>query len=711
MEVTTLKGRLPDEFIESVSRRGIKLLNPPQAAAVSHGLLDGESLVVAAPTASGKTLIAEMAIIRCILSKRMKALYVAPMRALVSEKYHEFREQYPYLRIAMSIGDMDSADQWLASNDLILVSTEKLDSLMRHGADWIGRVGCIVFDEVHTLGDPSRGPTLELVITKLASTTSAQLLALSATVGNAGEIAQWLKAGLVQSDYRPVSLRKGIVFDGKVHYAPPDAKKAGEETLLGTSKAGEGRVVEDTLERQKQVLLFYSTRRNAVAGAHRLSQITERKLTETERQKLQKVADTIEGVLERPTAQCLELSGLVRKGTAFHHAGLLNAQRGIIEEAFKSNIIKAICSTTTLGLGVNMPAHTVLVRDTSRYSGEGGSGSISINEVLQLMGRAGRPKYDTEGRALISASTREKVEELKNRYLLSEPEPVDSGLGIAAMMRAHILAFIASDFLNTTDSIKHFIGKTFYAFQYGNTRHIYSIVESVIEELTEWEMITSAAGTLRATRIGKRVSDLYIDPLSARWIISCLQNETDLIGSLYMISNTLEMRPYPKPTEEAYEGYVLYRQMVRNSAALYETERNDFGYYDPVAPFATAMMLNDWIEEKREDEIMKRYRITPGHIYTKLASADWMLYSSVELAHLMKKSAKEIIDLRVRVHYGIKEELLDLVRLEQIGRVRARLLHMNGIRRVSQIGENREKVISLLGREIAQKVFKQVGLQ
>ena len=608
------------------------------------------------------------------------------------------------------MGDMDSSDQWLSSNELILVSTEKLDSLIRHGADWIVRVGCIVFDEVHMLGDPSRGPTLELLMTKLASTTSAQLLALSATVGNAGEISQWLKARLVESDYRPVSLRKGIAFDGKIYYAPAGSKKAIDESLLGTSKGGEARVVEDTLERQKQVLIFYSTRRNAEAGAHRLSLITRAKLSEQELQKLEKVASSITDVLERPTTQCLDLAALVKSGTAFHHAGLMNAQRGIIENAFKSNVLKAICSTTTLGMGVNMPAHTVLVRDTSRYSGGSGSGSISINEVLQLMGRAGRPKYDTEGRALISASTREKVEELKNRYLLSEPEPIDSGLGVAAMMRSHILAFIASDFLNTPEAIKRFIGKTFYAFQYGNAGHIYSVVENVLEDLKGWEMITSKGEALQATRIGKRVSDLYIDPLSARWIITCLQNETDLIGNLYMISNTMEMRPYPKPPGEAYEGYVLYKHMVRRSALLYDTDMHDFGYYDPVAPFATAMMLNEWIDEKREDELMRKYRITPGHIYTKLASADWMLYSAIELAHLIKKSPKDIIDLRVRVHYGIKEELLDLVRLEQIGRVRARRLYMNGIRRVSQIAENREKVVSLLGSEIAQKVFKQIGL-
>jgi helicase len=710
MDVIALKGLVPNELLESLRRQGINRLNPPQAAAVSSGILDGESIVVAAPTASGKTLIAELAMMKCIFSRRMKALYIAPMKAIVTEKYREFREQYPYIKIAMSIGDLDSSDPWLSSNDLIFVSTEKLDSLMRHGADWINRVGCIVFDEVHILGDPSRGPTLELLITKLAGITAAQFVALSATIGNSGEIAGWLKAKLVESDYRPVKLERGVVFDGTV-YSPNEEGAIIEENLVGGSKSGEVRVVEDTLGRGKQAIVFYSTRRNAEAGARRLAESADRIVKDSERTDLAELSTKVEHVLERPTSQCLELSQLVRKGIAFHHAGLLNAQREIIENAFRSNLIKVVCSTTTLGMGVNMPAHTVLIRDTSRYSSGAGSDGISINEVLQLMGRAGRPKYDTEGRALILAQNREKVDMLIGRYLMSDPEPVDSGLGIAAMMRTHVLAFVASGFKDTRSSIKEFINGTFYAAQYKNTRHIHRIVDSVLDELEGWDMVSSDGEVLSATRIGKRVSDLYIDPLSARWLISCLEKEMDAVGILYMISNTMEMRPYARTTEEAYDAYVLHRYMGKDSAAVYGREIDAFGYYDPVAPFATAMMLYGWAEEKREDELIKAYKVTPGHIYNKLVSADWMLYSAIELARIIKADAKDIIDMRVRVHYGIKEELLDLVRLEQIGRVRARMLFANGIRKVSQISQNRDRVAALLGNDVAQKVFAQIGLK
>ncbi|EQD25936.1 DEAD/DEAH box helicase domain protein, partial [mine drainage metagenome] len=174
--------------------------------------------------------------------------------------------------------------------------------------------------------------------------------------------------------------------------------------LSGSAQLQEIRIVEDTLHRGKQALVFYSSRRNAEAGAERIGNAIKSSLTQEESKLLGELGDRITGVLESPTQQCIKLASAVRKGVAFHHAGLLNAQRGYIEQAFRDNIIKAVCSTTTLGLGVNLPAHTVLVKEVHRYNGLGSS-KIGVNEVTQLFGRAGRPKYDTEGRALLLATS------------------------------------------------------------------------------------------------------------------------------------------------------------------------------------------------------------------------------------------------------------------------------------------------------------------
>ncbi|MDE1856863.1 MAG: DEAD/DEAH box helicase [Candidatus Micrarchaeota archaeon] len=713
MDVSSLKGRLPFEILESLAARGISELTPPQSLAVGDGLLEGKNLVISAPTASGKTLIAEMAAVRSILAERRKAIYIAPMRALVSEKFNEFRSAYPFIKSAISIGDLDSDDKWLSDYDMIFVSTEKFDSLLRHGINWLQAIGCIIVDEVHMLGEQSRGPTLELLITKLKETCGAQIIALSATIGNSREIAQWLKAGLVVSDFRPVKLVKGAVHNGVAFVEGSDGKHA-RFVLDGESQLDEIRIVEDTLLKGKQILIFYSTRKNAEAGATRIAKHIDSSISDTDRLGLSNVSKFLGNVLEVPTEQCVKLSGLAKSGVAFHHAGLLNQQRSAIEDAFRNNLVKVVCSTTTLGLGVNMPAHTVLVRNTSRY-GDGYSSSIGVNEVMQLFGRAGRPKYDKEGRAFLLASSEAEVKRLFKEYIEAGADDIDSQLGIAPVLRTHILAFIAEGFLSDRNAIVDFLSKSFYGHQYRNMGYIGRLVDGILGELFEWGFVEHIGGgdvregVFKPTRIGKRVSELYIDPLSAKWMLDSMQERLDDIGMLYMISNTLEMAPHVKPTEEAERAVSQYFYNHANSLILKEFERGVYGTYEPERAFATALMLNDWMEEIRERDLIKRYSTTPGGLYTKLTTADWMIYSAIELAKLIKAQTHRLIDIRVRLRYGIKDELLDLVRVEQIGRVRARMLYANGIRSVSDMRNNKDKVRAVLGKEIAERVLGSIS--
>ncbi|MCL4371848.1 DEAD/DEAH box helicase [Candidatus Marsarchaeota archaeon] len=705
MEVKSIKGMIPSEALESIIARGITEFTPPQELAIRAGLLDGANILVAAPTASGKTLIAEMACVNCMIASGKKAVYVAPMRAIVSEKYSEFREAYPYIKAAISMGDLDSSDQWLADYEMLFVSTEKLDSLIRHGAQWISTIGCIVFDEVHMLADESRGPTLELLITKLMHSVHAQVIALSATIGNAEELAMWLGAKLVTSDYRPVRLLKGV-FDGKMlHYWDGQGKLQKAE-MNGKSKIPEIRIAEDTLASGKQAIIFYSTKRNAEAGAVKLSAYFKERLGKADLDALQKASEEVLNVLERPTSQCRKLSECIKGGVAFHHSGLVNAQRSYVEHYFKENRIKVICATTTIGYGVNLPAHTVVIRDLSRHNGISAE-RLSVNEVLQLFGRAGRPKYDTEGRAILLSGNRYSVQELYLHYIIGTPEPIDSALGVASVLRTHILAFIAEDFLNSGEAIAAFIKKTLYGHQYGNDLHISTIVRQVLKELEEWGFIALREGYYTATRLGKRISELYIDPLSAKWIIEFMQHARDETSTLYLIANTVEMRPYLRPTEEAEAEYVFYKNRL-DSEAISKYEESSYGYYNPLEPFATALMLRDWISETEEDSIIAKYRVTPGALYSKLTNADWIAYSAIEIAKLIRMPARGLVDIRVRMRYGIRSELLDLVRLEQIGRVRARKLYANGIKSVADIRANRQKVEMLLGKDISSKVFSQL---
>jgi len=207
---------LPEFFKEYYTK--FPTLTPIQEKAIKAGLLQGKSLLACAPTASGKTLVATMGIVN-VLGKG-KAVYLVPLKALASEKmkeYHKLLEKTNY-KVAMATGEVDSDAGYLANYDLLILTTEKLDSLLRHKSVWIREVQTVIIDEIHLLNDPSRGPTLEIIITLLKMLIKPQLIGLSATIGNPQELARWLEADLVQDNWRPVELKKGIHCGGKTEF-------------------------------------------------------------------------------------------------------------------------------------------------------------------------------------------------------------------------------------------------------------------------------------------------------------------------------------------------------------------------------------------------------------------------------------------------------------------------------------------------------------
>lgn len=220
MHLDKLRDKLPQKLHEAVAAAGIAELRSAQEKAINAGLLDGKNLLVCTPTASGKTLIAELAAVSAILNKKGKAVYVVPLKALAAEKYNDFKRRYgSFVKVALSIGDFDSSDPYLADYDLIICTAEKLDSLIRHHAPWIRMVSVIIIDEIHLLNDPGRGPTLEILITMLRRLLpKAQLIGLSATIGNPEELAEWLEAELVIDSWRPVRLHQGVYRDGIISF-------------------------------------------------------------------------------------------------------------------------------------------------------------------------------------------------------------------------------------------------------------------------------------------------------------------------------------------------------------------------------------------------------------------------------------------------------------------------------------------------------------
>jgi replicative superfamily II helicase/intein/homing endonuclease len=316
MDVDEVPG-VPDWLSEHLQDDGIESLYPPQAEAVEAGVTEGSSLVASVPTASGKTLVAELAMLAAVRAGG-KALYIVPLRALASEKKAEFEafEQYG-VDVGVSTGNYESSGEWLAEKDVIVATSEKVDSLVRNGAPWIDALDCVVADEVHLVDDGERGPTLEVTLAKLRQRNpQLQVVALSATIGNADELAAWLDAELVDSTWRPIDLRKGVHYGQALHFDDGDQ----EELRVQGNEKPTAAIGRDTLEDEGSTLVFVNSRRNAEAAAKRLASTTNDFLDGDEFAALQSVADEIRDVSDTETSE--DLADAVEQGAAFHHAGL-----------------------------------------------------------------------------------------------------------------------------------------------------------------------------------------------------------------------------------------------------------------------------------------------------------------------------------------------------------------------------------------------------
>ncbi len=1209
---------------------GFEKLNPVQESALGVGALEN-NMVIAAPTASGKTFICEIAAADCVLNKKKKVVYIVPLKALASEKYNEFKKYEALgIKTAISVGDMDSSDAWLERYDVIICTSEKMDSLLRHGAPWIERIGLIVADEIHAIGEFGRGPTLEVLLTKLRRTSDAQIIALSATIKNCRDIADWLDAKLVKSDYRPVKLFEGVYAENKVKFVG----KEGFET--DDALSAEASIAKDTVNRKKQALVFVSTRRSAEAAAEKIGDEIKSSLSADEKQELSEISNQILNALDNPTKQCDRLATCVRNGAAFHHAGLVTKQRQLIEKHFKEGLIKIISATPTLcldaktelwdgttttpldemkndtvlslsgdkvtrvrvqeinpnhapekmirittfsgnritvtpnhrmlvrvqgkemliqanecrkshriatignipedesrlprwsdfiidnklpfadrkldkrtfyvigamlgdgysgaeieggkviykgspsivgrdkeifgeirkfcdfyklhyrmsnnsygvpqlvlskvrwfreflvrcgisvgdkkhidarllaskrshlkwllrglldtdgwveqrhkrvgfssismnlikdlrmsllrygivtfvrkrkggkiklhkkiyyskhgfvlyinqsiavkrffceigfllkrkkcvlentiksfkndlvavkcnkckyeidsnafegrtrsqgvwgdqkksimmflgkngistsreierhlkflpwkrerrlnnhfefmtrerrgntkvwelnrlgvfvykkillrnfslkkffisrrncpfckenlvkrfrktwreddisgdifwdriksltavrpstdvvydvvlpndgsnrhlfvangffvhnSMGMNLPAFRAVIRDAKRYNSLTGYEYISVLDYQQMTGRAGRPQFDEYGESILVAKNLDEAEELFERYVMGEPEDVTSKLASEPILRMHILSLVASGECSSLPSLSEFFARTFYGFQYGSSSELGEKLENMLGVLENYGFILVKNGRLRPTPIGKRVSELYIDPQTAYNLITGLRTLHENIGNeeftgnadfllLELISNALELRPLLSVKSADLRNIMQAIAKVEKQMLHKIPDEFDYEYDAFLRSFKTAMMFCDWEQEFTEEQMLEKYRLMPGELYSKLNILDWLLYSAQELALLLdaKEILKHIRKARVRMAYGIKEELLALVKLRDIGRARARSLFNAGFRTLEDLRNAPEQTLAfLIGSSVAKSIKNQLA--
>lgn len=699
---------------------GIRELFPPQIEAVKAGALEGRNLLLASPTASGKTLVAELCALKHVLEKDGKVLYLTPLRALANEKYEEFKK-YTAIRkpdgrrvsVGISTGDFDSSDAWLGKFDIIITTNEKCDSLLRHRAPWISEVSLAVADEIHLLNEVERGPTLEVVLARLMQLNpDIQILALSATVRNSDEIAEWLGAEAITTDWRPVKLREGILFNDEIQF-----KDGGSIKINRLVKNPAINLALHSVRHGGQALIFASSRRNAVSLAKKAASEVSELLSKSLKRSLENLAEEIRSSGERTRLSDL-LADLVRDGVAFHHAGLSGVHRRIIENAFRSGRIKVLTATPTLAFGVNLPARMVVISDYRRYEPGYGYYPISVLEYKQMIGRAGRPKYDEVGESILIARTDEERDYLMTSFVLAKPERIWSKLGVERVLRSHVLATIASGFAYSEEGVHEFFGRTLYAFQY-DLRAIKGMIARILKFLHREGMISFDRSFIQATEFGLRVSQLYIDPVSAVIIRDAFERRPRKITSLsflHMVAHTPDMSPKVRPTSSQIDQVALFAEEHRDEFFFEVPDEwiDRISYEEFLGEVKTALVLNAWIEEYSEDDIIEHFGVEPGDLYHLTETAKWLLYASYELAKLLGHGEllPKLAELMERVDKGVRTELIPLARLEGVGRIRARILYNAGLRTIEDLRRapvNRLMELPLIGPRIAKRIKEQVG--
>ena len=711
---------IPESLRATIIQNGITELYPPQEEAVKAGVLNCRNLVLASPTASGKTLVAELCALKHVLEKNGKVIYLTPLRALANEKYEEFKKYASLgkndgkrVSIGISTGDFDSTDAWLQRHDIIITTNEKADSLLRHRTKWMDEISLIVADEVHLLNEAERGPTLEVVLARLTLVNpDMQILALSATINNVDEIAGWLRAKFVVTEWRPVTLREGVLLHDEIQFRDGDARKI----YLKTNNAALNLAL-DTVKKGGQALVFASTRKNSATLAKHISEHIGEVLSKPMKRTLEHEAEKILSTGER-TRLSESLADLVKCGTAFHHAGLGGGHRRAIEDLFRQGKIKVLTATPTLAFGVNLPARTVVIQDYRRYEVGYGYYPIAVLEYKQMAGRAGRPKYDKTGESILIAKTADEADYLMDSYVLAKPERIWSRLAVEKIIRGHVLATVASDFAKTEKGVYEFFGKTFYAYQY-DIKAIRSLIAKILKYLADEEMIDWAGEHVSATRFGKRVSELYIDPLSAVVIRDALLDQPSSLTELsllHLAAHTPDMGPVMRPYSQELDEIDLTLESHREE--LLVDIPNEWGdrvsYEEFLGEIKTAVVLSSWIEETSEDALIERFRVQPGDLYKTIENAKWLLHAIHELSALFgNKEALPLSDeLMKRVAKGIKKELLPIVKLEGIGRARGRILYNSGFRTIEDIKRASLEDLTnlpLIGPRVARKIKEQMG--
>ncbi|URN49089.1 DEAD/DEAH box helicase [Methanobrevibacter sp. TLL-48-HuF1] len=665
----------------------IKEFNPAQKAVIESGYLeDNSNYIISIPTASGKTVLGILPALKTILNGG-KAVYAAPLLSIQNEKVKEFKA---FEEHGIKVGKHPS------SSDLSVMVFESFDALTRFSWNVLREVDTLIIDEFHMIGEYSRGPTLESAITRAKIINpSLRIIALSATLKNIDEIEQWLDGKTVEHDYRPVPLNKEVL----------DAE------MFNTKNKNDVivKIVEKAIEDNSQALSFVSTRRFTESLATYVAKKIDKKTTNEQKQKFKQVADKLLEVPKKkgslPTTTCLKLAEAAEKGVVFHHAGLFNEQKEIIEDEFRNGNILMITATPSLMYGVNLPSKYVVIRDHTRWTSNGPA-SIPVFDYEQMSGRAGRPQYDDVGYSYLVAKTMDEAFDLEARYVNGEIELTNSKLiDNKDAIYKQIIAQIASSLSKNLDDLNDFFGKTLYGFQMKNNPSMSMFAQDSLN----WELESALEfllqnGIIRATPEGLKTTDFGNLIAKSNYAVETAVKIKEYVSTMEKL-NTAEMIYALAETPDL----PLISFKGRKSKDPVRDKLSECGLFavDIGNPEATAVSLIEWIDERNEYEIENAYNVYSASTRRSAYEASRLVKFAKNTLEVLGNysNLKDMDYLSARLYYGVKEDIIPLVvGVKRLGRKRARLLMKTFGDNLSEASEKDLQKVEGIGPQLAGKV-------
>jgi replicative superfamily II helicase len=686
MEIAHLTSfGIPEMIVDSWRERLGETLLPVQERAVrEYRVLEGASLLITAPTSSGKTFCGEMAAAATIFRRR-KVVLLVPLKSLAEEKYRDFAAKYSPLGIRVIISTRDHRDQEQdlerGAFDLAVIVYEKFNLLMIKNIDLLGMIDLILVDEIQMIGDQSRGGDLEMALLKvLVSGYSPQMLAFSAALAAPEMLADWLGCRLLVDNYRPVELRQGVLCGGRYRYLTFKTGEEGEEQFDDVETVDNEELLPAHagyfVERGEQVLVFLRTKRACERLAWNLAERFCWSPATVAKERLES---------ESRTAPTERLIGTLQSAIAFHHAGLTHAQRQILEDAFREGDIKVLVSTTTLALGVNLPAQTVII-DCFKYARGPRSGRLlpvplSWSEYEGMSGRAGRLGRGEFGRSILIAGSALEEKTLWSSYIEGKPQELQSQLLARQPLADAMLSLIASRTRVEIDSAVDLVRRSFFT---RSASPIPSLMfDTALEQLMHDKLIFRHGNMVESSPLGREICLKGVTVAAGKAIAAALREYQgdDMLSwliAVLMLSDAEEQRIGERHQQIDYRqqlrDYVqaendLSDSLLRVTADQYQLTETEWD------SLRSAFLLLDWVSSKATVEIEANHHVDVGTILKISEQVSWLLEAAASIAGVIGSPSRLVeclrklggavvrgFDLRDTVlpHLGLRPEERDL---------------------------------------------------